>query len=453
MRRIGSRFLIAALVFSAGCAARIVPPPTVTAPRFPQFIAPDVPAELASTLQAWSHDRGWRFLQAGDLRNAENEFGLALRSPEFYPSWAGRGYLQLALEEPRVALESFDRALSIRGDYLSALVGRGEALLLLDRDSDAIAAFERALAANPSLTDVRRRVEVLRFQGLERDLAAARLAAQAGRSDEAVRLYQAAISASPDSPFLYRELGLIEVQRGESDAALEHFRRAVELDPSDAASLGQMGRLFEQRDDLAEALRLYDEALALEGNPELSRRRDSVRERVELAKLPDEYRAIPASPEITRGDLAALIGVRLGPALGAARDGTVVTDIRNHWAGTWILPVVNAGVMRAFDNHTFLPREIVERAEFAETVARLLADLAPQDRIREWRSAAVRFSDVPTGHLAYQAASLAVASGVLPRGGDDSFQPSRPVSGAEAAEAVERLRMMTSLGVASNAPR
>ena len=453
MRRIGSRFLIAALVFSAGCAARVVPPPTVTAPRFPQFIAPDVPAELASTLQAWSHDRGWRFLQAGDLRNAENEFGLALRSPEFYPSWAGRGYLQLAREEPRVALESFDRALSIRGDYLSALVGRGEALLLLDRDSDAIAAFERALAANPSLTDVRRRVEVLRFQSLERDLAAARQAAQSGRSDEAVRLYQAAISASPDSPFLYRELGLIEVQRGEGDAALEHFRRAVELDPSDAASLGQMGRLFEQRDDLAEALRLYDEALALEGNAELSRRRDSVRERVELAKLPDEYRAIPASPEITRGDLAALIGVRLGPALGAARDGTVVTDIRNHWAGTWILPVVNAGVMRAFDNHTFLPREIVERAEFAETVARLLADLAPQERIREWRSAAVRFSDVPTGHLAYQAASLAVASGVLPRGGDDSFQPSRPVSGAEAAEAVERLRMMTSLGVASNAPR
>ena len=453
MRRIGSRLLIATLVFAAGCAARVVPPPTVTTPRYPQFIAPDVPAELASTLQAWSHDRGWRFLQAGDLRNAENEFGLALRSPDFYPSWAGRGYLQLAREEPRVALEAFDRALSIRGDYLSALVGRGEALLLLDRDSEAIAAFERALAASPSLNDIRRRVEVLRFQGLERDLAAARQAAQAGRSDEAIRLYQAAITASPDSPFLYRELGLIEAQRGESDTALKHFRRAVELDPSDAISLGQMGRVFEQRGELAEALRLYEEALALEGNADLSRRRDGVRERIELAKLPNEYHAIPAAPEITRGDLAALIGVRLGSALGAARDGIVVTDIRNHWAGTWIVPVVTAGVMPAFDNHTFQPREIVERAEFAETVARLLADVAPQERIREWRSAAVRFSDVPTGHLAYEAASLAVASGVMRRAGDDSFQPSRPVSGAEAADAVERLRMMTSSGAGSNAPR
>jgi tetratricopeptide (TPR) repeat protein len=445
--------VIAGLVVSAGCAAKVVPAPIVTAPRYPQFIAPEVPAELASTLQAWSHDRGWRFLQAGDLRNAESEFGLALRSPEFYPSWAGRGYLELARDEPRPALDAFDRALAIRGDYLSALVGRGEALLALERDADAIVAFERALAVNPSLNDIRRRVEVLRFQGLERDLAAARQAAQSGRADEAIRLYRAAIGASPDSPFLYRELGLIELQRGESEAALGHFRRAVELDPSDAASLGQIARLFEERGELDEALRVYDEAIALEGSADLTRRRDSVRERIELAKLPDEYRAIPSAPEITRGDLAALIGVRLGPVLGAARDGVVVTDIRNHWAGTWIVPVVNAGAMAPFDNHTFQPREVVERAEFAETVARLLADFAPQERIREWRAAAVRFSDVPTGHLAYQSASLAVASGVMTRGGDDSFQPSRPVSGAEAAEAIERLRLMTPLGARSTASR
>ena len=88
--------VLAALMASAACAAKVVHPPVVTAPKFPQFISPDVPAELASTLSAWSHDRGWRFLQAGDLRNAEQEFGLALRSPDFYPSMAGRGYVELA---------------------------------------------------------------------------------------------------------------------------------------------------------------------------------------------------------------------------------------------------------------------------------------------------------------------------------------------------------------------
>jgi tetratricopeptide (TPR) repeat protein len=446
-------FVIVLTIASAACAARVVQPPVVTSPRFPQFIAPDVPAELASTLQAWSHDRGWRFLQAGDLRNAEQEFGLALRSPDFYPSMAGRGYLELARQEPRAALGFFDQALAVRPDYLSALVGRGETLLELQRETDALAAFERALAVNPGLNDVRRRVEVLRFQSLERDLAAARQAAQAGRSDQAIQLYRAAIVASPDSPFLYRELGLVEAGRGDDDAALEHFRRAVALDSSDAASIGQIARIVETRGDLAESLRLYEEALAIEPNADLARRRDLVREQIELAALPAEYQAIPDAPQITRGDLAALIGVRLGPALTQSREGVVVTDLRTHWAGAWIMAVVRAGAMQAFENHTFQPREVVERAELAETVARLLVDLAPQDRIRDWRAAAVRFSDVPTGHLAYQAASVAVASGVLDRGPDESFQPARRVTGAEAAQAVERLRAMTPLGPGSSVRR
>jgi tetratricopeptide (TPR) repeat protein len=445
--------VIGVLILSAACAAKVAQPPMVASPRYPQFIAPDVPAELSSTLAAWSHDRGWRFLQAGDLRNADQEFGLALRSPEFYPSMAGRGYVELARDEPRAALGFFDQALAVRADYVSALVGRGETLLALNRDSDAIAAFERALTTQPGLNDVRRRVEVLKFQSLERDLAAARQAAKAGRSDDAVQLYRAAIGASPDSPFLYRELGLVEAGRGETDAALGHLRRAVELDPSDAVSLGQMARIFEARDDVAEALRLYEEALALESSVDLTRRRDALRERIELAKLPDEYRAIPDAPQITRGDLAALIGVRLGPVLGQSRDAVVVTDLRSHWAGTWIMAVVRAGVMQAFENHTFQPREVVDRAQLAETAARLLADLAPQERIRGWRAAAISFADVPTGHLAYQAASVAVASGVLEKNADASFQPSRRVTGAEAVQTVERLRAMTSLGAGSPARR
>jgi tetratricopeptide (TPR) repeat protein len=443
----------AALMTSAACATKVVQPPIVTAPRFPQFLSPEVPAELASTLAAWSHDRGWRFLQAGDFRNADQEFGLALRTPDFYPSMAGRGYVELARDEPRAALTQFDHALAVRGDYLAALVGRGEALLVLKRDSDAVAAFERALAVNPGLNDIRRRVEVLKFQSLERDLASARQAAQAGRSDEALQLYRAAIVASPDSPFLYRELGLVEARRGDADAALEHFRRAVQLEPSDAASLGQIAVITEGRGDLPEALRLYDESLAIESNADLTRRRDAVRERIELAKLPDEYRAIPEAPQVTRGDLAALVGVRLGPVLRQSRDTVVVIDLRNHWAGNWINDVVRAGVMQAFENHTFQPGEPVDRADLAATVARLLADIAPQERIRDWRAAGVRFSDVTAGHLAYDAASIAVASGVLDRAADDSFQPSRQVSGAEAVQAVERLRAMTSLAANSSVRR
>ncbi len=71
-------------LLAAGCAAKLVPLPTVSTPRFPDFVAPLVPPEFAGTPAAGTHARGWTFLQAGDLRNAEREFNLALKTtPEF----------------------------------------------------------------------------------------------------------------------------------------------------------------------------------------------------------------------------------------------------------------------------------------------------------------------------------------------------------------------------------
>ena len=100
--------------------------------------------------------------------------------------------------------------------YVPALIGRGQALLELDRDADALASFEAALAKDPSLTDLRSRVDVLRFRATQDMLARAKAAADARRWDEATAIYQQAIAASPDSAFLYRDLAAVEQQAGQS---------------------------------------------------------------------------------------------------------------------------------------------------------------------------------------------------------------------------------------------
>ena len=87
-------------------------PPAVSLPRFQDFIAPIVPAEFAGTLVAENELRGWTFLQAGDLKSAEREFGLALRTtPAFYTAEIGLGYVELARRDQKAALAHFDRAL------------------------------------------------------------------------------------------------------------------------------------------------------------------------------------------------------------------------------------------------------------------------------------------------------------------------------------------------------
>jgi tetratricopeptide (TPR) repeat protein len=447
--------LVVALV--SACAPKIVPAPVVTVPQFPDFVAPAIPEAQVGSPVALAEDRGWRFLQSGDPDNAERELTAALRAaPAFYPADAALGYVELARKRAKSAVPHFDAALAKAPGYVAALVGKGEALVALARDRDAVPVFEAALAADPSLIDVKRRLEVLRFRSAEQTLASARAAARAGRPDEAERIYSSAIASSPDSPFLYRELAAVERQKGNDDAALDHLKRAAALDPSDAKSLEQMGEIYEARGELEAAEKAFSDSLAIDANADVERRLDLVREREEIARLPAEYRAIDQAPQITRGDLAALVGIRLGPLLQerAPHDAVLITDVRGSWASTWIMAVARAGVMEPFANHAFQPRSVVRRTDLAQVVARLLARITTgpnAERARTWEAARLKFSDLAAGHLAYPAASAAVASGAMKTAADGSFEPSRPATGAEAEAAIDRLGSVA--GIAGVAPK
>jgi tetratricopeptide (TPR) repeat protein len=444
---------------ASACAPKTVPAPLVVAtPKFPDFLTPAVPPALVGSRAAQNQERGWRFLQAGDFENAKRELALALETaPAFYPADAALGYVELARKDATAALPHFDRALERQADYTSALAGRGQALIALDREAEALAAFEALLAADPSLGDIQRRVEVLRFRGVEQNLAAARQAARSGRLDDAVRGYMTAIASSPDSAFLYRELALIERQMGDRDRALEHLGKAVALDSSDASSLAQIGELLEARGDLEGALSAYTSALAIEPSRGVEARRDALVASAERARLPEEYRAIDSAPEITRADLAALIGVKLDPLLQAAQlpDAVLITDVGTSWAVTWIMAVARAGVMDPYDNHAFEPQTLVRRVDLARAVSGLLAKIGATRpaQARVWETARVVFPDLATTHLAYQAASAAVASGAMKAGSDGSFQPSRPVTGSEASEAIDRLQALADLPSGGTGPR
>lgn len=438
--------LVVAITVACG---RAVAPPVVTTPRYPDYIFPALSqpdprqAELLK-----EHDAAWRWFQAGDLGQAETGFRAVLKkSPQFYPSATALGYLELARHNAGSAVEHFDRVLESSNGYIPAIVGRGEALLVLNRDVDALAAFEAALKIDPQLQAIGRRVEVLRARALQNNVAAARKAAQANRLDEAARLYEQAIAASPESAFLIRDLADVEARQGKTDEALARYRRVVEMDPTDAASRLRIGEILETRSDVEGAMQVYSEAMAIEPSAELRRRMSALEARLAYLKLPAEYRAIPEMPAITRGDLASLIGIRLAALLQQAPStAVVITDSRAHWASDWIMETARAGIMEAYENHTFQPRNELTRSDLAQAVARLLKIIAagrPQ-LLKDWQSRQQKMSDVGVSNLHYADASLSVAAGVLPLMDGGQFQLSRAVSGAEAIDAISRVERLLS---------
>lgn len=441
--------IVAVAALLTACAAKSPPaPPAVTSPKFPDFVYPVPPQGLGNPVAAERHFVGWQYLQGGDLRAAERNFEAALKqSSAFYPAEVALGYLALAKKNQRQSLQHFDRAIVANPRYAPALAGRAEAMLAAGQTADAVQSIEAALQAapgDPALGPLRSRLEVLKFRVQQTDITSARKLAESGRLDDARAAYEAAIAASPDSPFLLRELADVERRAGRIEEALAHARKASELEPDEPRSHIMLGELFEAQGDHQHAIDAFTTAVALQPDEAISERIDALRSRAAFEAMPAEYRDIQTSATLTRAQLAALMAVRLEPLLADARrlNAVVITDTRGHWAASYILAMARAGVMEVYPNHTFQPDDIVRRGDLALAASRVLELIAGKNPQLDaaWRNARGKFPDLGPRHLSYPAASVAVAAGVMSPLPDGTFQLTEPVTGDEAVAAVTKLQ-------------
>ena len=436
MRHARAAVVVAAVgALVSGCAARA---PVVTAPAYPDYPLPVVPAALEGTPAAAEHRDAWAFLQAGQLEAAEQRFAAVLRDmPLFHPSMTGRGFVALARGDTGGAIARFDGALARVSDYVPARLGRAEALLLEDRLAEAVDDFNAALAADPGLTGVRQRIAGLEATALTRQVTAAREAAAAGRDAEAKAAYERLIAASPESAFLYLELAEVERRVDGAGSALARLDRAVALDPDVLDAWLLMADLYLAAGDLDRAEQALLRADAIAPGADVERGLADLDARRRAAALPREYSAIETADAITRGQLAALLGVQFELLLaGLAGDGAaIITDARDHWAYGWMIDVAQAGIMPADVNYRFLPDQVVSRAELARILVRMLrgAGVGPASP-----AASPRFSDLDPGHLDYPAATEVVAAGLLPPLPGNAFRPGLPVTGGEAVAVLSR---------------
>ena len=440
--------LIVGVTWTVGCA----PPPTPVAPgvsQFPNFLFPRVPESMVDLPVVSEHIEAWRRLQAGDLPSATAGFSEVLSgNGMFYPAETGLGYVDIAARRLDDALERFGSVLEDVPGYAPAWVGRGEALLASGREAEAMSAYESALVADSKLSDVRRRIQVLRFRSVRGALEMARAAEQAERYGEARQAYEEALTIAPDSGVLYRELALIERRLGELGRALEYVMRANDLEPDDAAGLTLQGDIHETLGDLEGAETAFSRAVRINPTPDRYANLDRVRNRLAAARLPPEYRAISNNRQITRAELAAIVGVNLSRLLedSGQDEAVLITDIRTHWAYRWILVVAESGIMEVFLNHTFQPENVVDRGGLAQVVSRVLTLIASRDPVSgaRWQAVREQFADIDSQHLQYRAASMAVAAEVLSVLEDNRFGLTNAVTGLEALAAVEQLERLAS---------
>ena len=432
----------AAALGMAACVPRV---PVVTSPVYPDFLFPAIPPELADSRYATRQRDAWAFLQAGNPDAAAERFAiLAARDPGFYPAVTGLGWANVARGAYDDAVVNFEAVIENQPSYIPALVGRGDAFLGDENAAAALRSFEAALDVAPGLTRVERVIRELRLAVSSEQLARAEAAVERGDWAEAESAYFELLESSPESPFLYVGMADVQRQQGDLDGALRSARQAAALDPDYGPALVAEGEILEARGGLTAAEASFLRADTVDPSDETAAHLARVRALRRLAGLPAEYRAIPARDEVTRADLAALLGVEFEPLLEEAVLGEVtpiITDTREHWSRSWILAVTQAGVMTVDAAYRFEPHRIVRRGELAEAVAKVLYLIAEIDPLgaagRGERTPAI--VDMSETHLNYASVVNAVSAGVLSTFTDGTFQPTRSVSGTEAVEAVNRL--------------
>ncbi len=448
LKYLGAATAVALLVTACVTSKTPAPPVAPGAPKYPQYPAPDVPAALAVAPDVRAaHTRTWAMLQSGDLRGAERDFTALIKTtPSFYPAETGLGFALLAEKQYKQAQAHFSAALAANATYLPALSGQADTQLAQNDEAGAIVTFSSILAIDPKNDAVRSRLDLLQFRQVQSLIDGGRKARDAGRLDEAEASFEKALTLSPTSAVIFRELALVEQTRGELDQAETHARRATQVDAGDAEAFAVLAGVLEARGNYRDAVAAYGQALKIDPRPAWKARADALAEKAEMAGVPPEFKTLETNPTVSRAQLAALIGMRLEPVLTKATQHVtaVATDVRGHWAENWIMPVTQTGVMDVYPNHTFQPGGIVKRSDLARVVSQLLTIIATERPIdlAKWRAARPVFPDLPVSNVYYGLAAVSVAAGAMSPVDGSRFAPTASATGASVVAAVTRLQQI-----------
>ncbi|HEX2695067.1 MAG TPA: tetratricopeptide repeat protein, partial [Acidobacteriota bacterium] len=347
----------------------------------------------------------------------------------------------LQAQDLQAAEQGFKEALGRDPGLVLAHVGLAQVALARGDEDQAYSQYREILKREPDHGWAKPRFEALREKRTEEFTAEARRAIAAGDPEAGKRAYLKALFYSPESVEANLDLARIYRKEKNTQSAALHYRAASAAAPNDRTILKEYAETLSEAEQDGRSLDVYE--LLAQADPKDKAVRDrieSLKNSLGIYEIPSLYNDIPASDAISREELAALVAVKLkGVRDGGEAPPTILVDIATSWASRFILKVTALGVMESYENHTFQPRKIINRAELAETLVRLVnflknkgykfAPQMPPDR--------VQISDVPPDNYFRAPIVQIVAYQIMDLGPQRTFRPDAVVGGREAIGALD----------------
>jgi tetratricopeptide (TPR) repeat protein len=433
IKKILSLSLFGLLIF-ASCTTYHPQPPSF----YFEPLAPDVVTNLSLEDRLLIED-AWNYIQQGYPEKARKLFSqLSPESPFYY---IGLGYTAYLSGDKNTAKEYFQTALKYQPQLYLAYLGLAQIHLEEGDEEAALSELREILKRRPNHSWALTEYKALRSKKTNENLALARAALSQNNIEKAKKALLESLYYSPDSLEANLMLADIYLKEKNYDQALIHLQTVYQKEPENHEILKKYGELLFLRQNYKKSLEIYQKLQQL--RPEDKKIKDTIerlKNRLGIFELPSQFERIPSREALTKEDIAALLGVKFKDYLEKSPgQPPILIDIATSWAAKFILTTASLGLLDVYPNHTFQPKKVVTRAEFAEIIYRLVKYLEKKGHrfIQQIPPERIQITDVSPDNYYYQPILFVISYDLMALNPDKKFETERPISGIEAIKTLD----------------
>jgi len=429
--------LVAVFILLAGC---------VGAPRVRTEVSiPSLEAGIVGVDEAYT--AGWQRLRSGDTRQAMEMFRRSRADEDRL--YVAFGFVYLVRGNLDLARKNFKDALTLNSDSASARLGMAEYHRNQGDMREAFRIYSRLRNEFPDNPWVRLRHEQIRSRETEKWLSVADRLEQSDNMGTDYRdALENALYYSPDMVALKQKLAeYLDTQTEGGDQAVEVYRDIIESMPGNLEAMQKLGRLYEERGQYDQALVIYRRLQEKDpGNLDILNRINSLKMRFNETAMPVRFKNIYFKTDLTREELAALLGHYFSDELVMNSAPKIITDIQHSFAREAIVKLCSLGIMEMRPDHSFGvgSREglNVTRARFAVVMRNLMRhlesrgvtlDLPAGEDLRQ-------ASDVLPVHNQYEVIHFMINSRLMDLDENGRFRPAEDITPMQALHSILMIR-------------
>ncbi len=384
--------------------------------------------------------QGWQNLREGKPKQALENFQQSTSVDE--KLYVGFGYAFLAQNKLSLARRNFEKALEINPDNWQAHFGLGHLYELLKDKERAFRIYSRLRTKYPENHWVKERYDTIKASETQKYLDKARQFKMVNQSEQYIEALKKAAFYSPEMSDIEIEMGDYFFSQGQYDIAAKHYEKVVQRFPQKEDLLVKLAGVYEDNQKYDSAVVVYKRLLEMKpGSMTYINKINDLKIKFYDVNLPTKFKNIFFKRNITREDLAALIGHYFDKYL-ETRSPVIITDIGGSFAKGQIIRVCTLGVMEVRPDHSFDRFLLIDRAAFAVVIDRLLrylekerrytVNLAPPDEDIIPR-------DISPLHKHYKIITFMVNAQLLKLDKENQFHPTLKVTPTEVLTSIRKI--------------